>query len=161
MYGLLKRLDDAAFLGFRIWEFSFRSLRRRYALTFLHHIVLRHPANAIAGVSKYRRLVRANLEQSDITMLFEDSEDDLVESLGNGAEGFAGCCGFLPEAHRSTLPSRAPESRLCLPGRVGPERGSGVRPRSMSSVQHQDHWPTGPAGWSQHAHHDLRPGHRT
>ena len=94
MYGLLKRLDDAAFLGFRIWEFSFRSLRRRYSLTFLARILLRHPANAIAGVSKYRRLVRANLEQSDITMLFEGPEDDLVSRLATARRDLLVAVGF-------------------------------------------------------------------
>ena len=108
MYGLLKRLDDAAFLSFRIWEFSFRSLRRRYALTFLARILLRHPANAIAGVSKYRRLVRANLEQSDTTMLFEGSEDDLVSRLATARRDLLVAVGFCQKPMDPPCPAGRP-----------------------------------------------------
>jgi hypothetical protein len=108
MFGLLNRLDDAAFLSLRTWEFSFRSLRRRYALTFLAQVLLRHPAKAISGMSKYRRLVQESLEQSDITMLFEGPEDDLVSRLAAARRDLLVAVGFCQKPVDPPCPAGRP-----------------------------------------------------
>jgi hypothetical protein len=55
---LLKRMDASGFLGFDVWEFSARSLRRPYGRLFLTAVVLRHPWRSLAGLSVYGRDVR-------------------------------------------------------------------------------------------------------
>jgi hypothetical protein len=55
---LLKRMDARGFLGFDVWEFSVRSLRRPYGRLFLTAAVLRHPWRSLAGLSAYRRDLR-------------------------------------------------------------------------------------------------------
>jgi hypothetical protein len=94
VYDLLTKLDDSSFLGFRVWEFCFRSLRRRYGLAFLSGIVLRHPLKTLAGASKYRRLLRDRREQGDITPLFEGSEEDFVSRMVMGGRDLLVAVGF-------------------------------------------------------------------
>ncbi len=36
---LFRRLDKNAFLGLRVWDFSFRSLPHRYGTAFLREVV--------------------------------------------------------------------------------------------------------------------------
>ncbi len=55
---LLKWMDDVAFLGFDVWEFSVRSLPRPYGRLFLRAVMLRHPLRTLAGWGAYRRRVR-------------------------------------------------------------------------------------------------------
>ena len=94
IYDLLTRLDDSSFLGFRVWEFSFRSLRSRYGFTFLSRIMLRHPLKTVAGVLKYRRLLRGREEQDDITLLFDGSEEDFVCRMVSGEKDLLMAVGF-------------------------------------------------------------------
>ena len=56
---LLNRLDRAHFLGFDVWEFSWRSLARRYGRWFLMSVVLRHPWRTLAGLVRYRQARRS------------------------------------------------------------------------------------------------------
>jgi hypothetical protein len=81
IHDLLNSLDESSFLGFRIWEFSFRSLRKRYGLAFLSSIMLRHPLRTLTGVLRYRSFLRDYREQGDITPLFTGSEEDFVSCL--------------------------------------------------------------------------------
>jgi hypothetical protein len=86
IYDLLTRLDESSFLGFRTWEFSFRSLRRRYGLTFLGRVVLLHPLKTLTGIWRYRRLLREQQEQDQITTLFAGREEDFVSRLVEGRD---------------------------------------------------------------------------
>lgn len=108
IHELLTRLDDISFLGFRVWEFSFRSLRRRYGLTFAAGIVLRHPLKTLAGVSKYRRLLREHREQDDITPLFEGSEEDFVSRMVMGGKDLLLAVGFCQKPLAPACPAGRP-----------------------------------------------------
>jgi len=108
IYDLLTRLDDSSFLGFRVWEFSFRSLRRRYGLTFLNRIVLRHPLKTLAGTSKYRRLLRERREQDHIAPLFEGSEEDFVSGMTTGARELLVAVGFCQKPLTPACPAGRP-----------------------------------------------------
>ncbi len=54
----LNGLDSAAFWQIRIWDFSFRSLARKYAWLFFLNAVAAHPARAARGLGRYRRFIR-------------------------------------------------------------------------------------------------------
>jgi len=54
---LLRRMDACRFLGFDVWEFSFRSLQQSYGRFFLTDVVLRHPLRTLSGLLAYRRRV--------------------------------------------------------------------------------------------------------
>ncbi len=53
-----KRMDEAAFLGFDVWDFSMRSLARPYGRLFLVSVLLRHPWRVLTGLRLYRSRVR-------------------------------------------------------------------------------------------------------
>lgn len=108
MYSLLNRLDDSAFLGFKIWEFSLRSLGRRYGLTFLSRVILRHPLKAMAGMSKYRRLVQADAEPSDVTVLFEGAEEELARRLYTAGTDLLVAVGFCQKPMAPVCPAGRP-----------------------------------------------------
>ena len=74
---LLGRLDRKGFLGFRVWDFSFRSLSHRYGRTFLRKIVFRHPFRTLTGHFTYRRLVKRECIEGPVTFLFPGLEEDL------------------------------------------------------------------------------------
>ncbi len=108
MYSLLRRLDDSTFLGFKVWDFSLRSLRRRYGLTFLSRVILRHPLKAMAGLSKYRRLVWANPERSDVTVLFEGADEDLERRLYTARTDLLVAVGFCQKPMDPPCPAGRP-----------------------------------------------------
>jgi len=105
IYGLLSRLDASSFLGFRIWEFSFRSLGTEYGLTFLKDIVLRHPLKTLEGVLKYRSIFREGRDHGDVTLLFEGSEDDLVARLATARSQLLVAVGFCQKPLRPECPA--------------------------------------------------------
>ncbi len=108
MYSLLSRLDDSAFLGFKIWEFSLRSLRRRYGLTFLSRVILRHPLKAMAGMSTYRTVAQGNPERSDVTLLFEGAEEELERRLRNARMDLLVAVGFCQKPMDPLCPAGRP-----------------------------------------------------
>lgn len=108
MHDLLTRLDDSAFLGFRVWDFSFRSLRSRYGLTFLGRIMLRHPLKAVAGILQYRRLLRRRTKQTDITLLHEGAEEDLIARLVMAKTGLLVAVGFCQKPLAPGCPAGRP-----------------------------------------------------
>jgi len=55
---MYNRMDEAAFLGFDVWDFSLRSLARPYGWRFLTSVLLRHPWRSLAGMRLYRRRIR-------------------------------------------------------------------------------------------------------
>ena len=77
---LLRRMDASRFLGFDVWEFSARSVRRPYGRLFLTAVVLRHPWRMLAGVLAYRRRVLP-ARLADVTAVQVDSPADFPAAL--------------------------------------------------------------------------------
>ena len=94
MLHFLRTLDQRRFLGFPIWEFSFRSLPRRYGRMFLRDIVLRHPLRTVQGMLAFRRVSREGLQASDVTHLYAGTEADLLSQIGQADGGFVVALGF-------------------------------------------------------------------
>ncbi|HID86036.1 MAG TPA: hypothetical protein EYP55_01495, partial [Anaerolineae bacterium] len=92
--GLLRRLDERAFLGFRIWEFSSKSLFRRYGHTFFKQIMLKHPFRTIEGCLSYRRFLREGRVKGDITYLIEGEVGDFLQDVVAGREELLVGLGF-------------------------------------------------------------------
>lgn len=55
--GILARLDEAALLGLRAWDFGCRSLLTEYGMAFLLKAMLPHPVRTARGLLDYRRFV--------------------------------------------------------------------------------------------------------
>jgi hypothetical protein len=108
IHDLLSRLDDSSFLGFRVWEFSLRSLRRRYGFTFLRSVALRHPLKTFSGVLRYRRLLRERKRQQDITPLFEGCVEDLVSRMVLGGRDLLVAVGFCQKPLEPPCPAGRP-----------------------------------------------------
>lgn len=70
-------LDSRAFLGFRVWEFSFRSLFQPYGLWFLKNVVLRHPLATLRGLLRYRRLVAKGLLGGAVNFIGSGGDDEI------------------------------------------------------------------------------------
>jgi hypothetical protein len=97
---LLRKLDEKAFLGFRVWDFSFRSLPHRYSGTFLKEVVFRHPLRTLSGLMAYRRLVRGSRRGGDITYLFSGAEEGFQRKVAEGERGFLVAVGFCQKPMR-------------------------------------------------------------
>jgi hypothetical protein len=97
---LLRKLDEKAFLGLRVWDFSFRSLRYRYGSAFLKEIVLRHPLHTLSGLLAYRRLVHGDRRRGDMTYLFSGSEKDFQRRVAEGEGSFLVAVGFCQKPMR-------------------------------------------------------------
>lgn len=97
---MLRKLDEKAFLGFKIWDFSFRSLPHRYGSAFLQEVVLRHPLRTLSGLLAYRRLVQGNRRRGDITPLFSGTEEDFQRRVAEGEGGFLVAVGFCQKPMR-------------------------------------------------------------
>jgi hypothetical protein len=108
VYDFLTKLDDSSFLGFRVWEFSFRSLRRRYGLTFLRRVVLRHPLRTLTGVLRYRRLLLEREGQEDVTPLFDGREEELVSRIVLGRRNLLVAAGFCQKPLEPACPAGRP-----------------------------------------------------
>lgn len=108
VHDLLARLDAASFLGFNMWEFSYRSLGMEYGLTFLNRIILRHPLSAIAGIVRYRRLQRENRAQGSISLLSEWAEEEFVAQLTGAKTELLVAVGFCQKPLVPICPVRRP-----------------------------------------------------
>jgi hypothetical protein len=97
---LLRKLDEKAFLGFRVWDFSFRSLPHRYSSAFLKEVIFRHPLRTLSGLLAYRRLVHSDRRRGDITCLFSGDEEDLQRRVAEGEESFLVAAGFCQKPMR-------------------------------------------------------------
>lgn len=94
LYDLLARLDEGSFLGLRLWEFSLRSMGRRYGQTFLRHVVLRHPLRTLAGLLRYLRLPRQKPPQHGVSLLFEAPEEEFLSGLAGSGKGLLVAVGY-------------------------------------------------------------------
>jgi hypothetical protein len=105
---LLTRMDASAFLGFRGWDFSFRSMRQRYAWTFLGRVALRHPFQTLREVLKYRRLSEQDAEQHGPTRMFEGSDAEFVRRLCEARTGLLVAVGFCQKPVAPACPAGRP-----------------------------------------------------
>ncbi len=80
---MYKRMDDVAFLGFDVWDFSLRSLARPYGWRFLMSVLLRHPRRSLAGLRLYRRQIRPARNVSG-TPVGIASRDSFLKELVEG-----------------------------------------------------------------------------
>jgi hypothetical protein len=91
---LLRKLDEKAFLGLRVWDFSLRSLPSRYGSAFLKEVILRHPLHTLSGLRAYRRLIHGDRRRGDMTYLFSGSEKDFQRRVAKGEGSFLVAVGF-------------------------------------------------------------------
>jgi hypothetical protein len=94
MLHVLRTLDRRRFLGFPVWEFSFRSLPRLYGRVFVWDIVLRHPLRALQGLLAYRQFSRRGWQAGEITRLYSGTEADLRRDIVGLDGGFLVALGF-------------------------------------------------------------------
>ncbi|TEU22626.1 MAG: hypothetical protein E3J21_00160 [Anaerolineales bacterium] len=97
---LLRKLDEKAFLGFRVWDFSFRSLPHRYSSAFLKEVIFRHPLRTLSGLLAYRRLIHGDRRRGDITRLFSGDEEDFQRRVAEGEGNFLIAVGFCQKPMR-------------------------------------------------------------
>ncbi len=97
---MLRKLDEKAFLGFRVWDFSLKSVPHRYGGAFLKKIVFRHPLRTLSGLLAYRRLVHAGRQRGDITYLFPEAETDFQRRVAEGEGSFLVALGFCQKPRR-------------------------------------------------------------
>jgi len=97
---LLRKLDEKAFLGFRVWDFSFRSLTHRYGSAFFKKVVFQHPLRTLSGLLAYRRLVHGDRRRGDITCLFSGAEEDFQRRVARGEGSFLVAVGFCQKPLR-------------------------------------------------------------
>jgi hypothetical protein len=108
LHDWLTRMDAASFLGLRLWDFSFRSWRRRYALTFLRRVVLRHPLRTWNGLLRHRRLRRQHKDLDELALLFEGSEEEFVRGLCEAKTGLLVAVGFCQKPLEPMCPAQRP-----------------------------------------------------
>jgi hypothetical protein len=94
LYDVLARLDEGSFLGLRLWEFSLRSMGRRYGRTFLRRVVLRHPLRTLAGLLRYVRLPRQRPQQHGVNLLFEGPEEEFLSVVSGSGKEFLVAVGY-------------------------------------------------------------------
>lgn len=106
---LLSRLDKAKFGKIQVWEFSFRSLFREYAWLFLIKAVVAHPVKAARGISRYRRIVRAEKPSSPEYVRFHclPEEADFLRSARARKPGPLIGLGFCLKPYDPDDPSRS------------------------------------------------------
>jgi hypothetical protein len=107
-HALLARMDASAFLGYRGWDFSFRSMRQRYGRTFLGQVALRHPWRTFRAMMKYRRLLSGHREQEDMTRMFEGSDAEFVQRLCEAKTGLLVAVGFCQKPLSPACPAQRP-----------------------------------------------------
>ena len=145
IYALFRWLDRKAFLGFRAWQFSFRSLNKRYARTFIWEIVAKHPLRSFKGLVQLRRFSSHNGYQGDFVLLGDRSpqrvaygdpawecgdEQEILVGMGYcqkpqpSASGNAGCpagrfnhtCHLLSHPDSMPIPSASRGVGIGTPG---------------------------------------------
>jgi hypothetical protein len=101
-------MDALALLGFRGWDFSFRSIREEYALTFLRQVALRHPFQTVRGVWKYRRLARQDVAPHGAMRLFQGSDAEFVQRLCEARTALLVAVGFCQKPLAPACPAGRP-----------------------------------------------------
>jgi hypothetical protein len=100
---MLRKLDERAFLGFQVWDFSFKSLSHRYGSAFLKKVVFPHPLRTLLGLLAYRRLVHGDRTRGDITYLFSEAQEDFQHTVAEGEGNFLVAVGFCQKPMRGAV----------------------------------------------------------
>lgn len=90
---LLNRLDSYNFLGFKIWEFSFRSLLRDYGPLFTRKILLKHPIKSFHGFASYRK-IRQNLSERETIHFLNGTKRSFLNDLMETNERILVAAGY-------------------------------------------------------------------
>ena len=96
---LLRKLDEEAFLGFKVWDFSLRSLPHRYSSVFLKKVVFRYPLRTLSALLACRRVARNGYAKGNITHLFSGTEEDFQRRAAE-EDGFLIAVGFCQKPMR-------------------------------------------------------------
>lgn len=83
-------LDRRGFLGYRAWDFTWRSLGHRYGRHFLGRVILRHPLRALQGYAEFRQITNPPRVEKGAVCLFRGSSQELLQQAAAGEPG-----GFL------------------------------------------------------------------
>ena len=106
-------LDRRGFLGYRAWDFTWRSLGHRYGRHFLARVVLRHPLRALQGYATFRQLTNPPRVEKGALCLFRGSAQDFLREAAGGEPGrFLLALGFC---QKKTVSPADPEP--CPAGR--------------------------------------------
>lgn len=86
MYRILQKFDEKNFLGFKIWEFSLRSITRLYGWHFIMTVIVPHPLKTLKGLLNYRHY----FSDKDFTecgeMVSNIRADDFIEKTVSSPE---------------------------------------------------------------------------
>ena len=99
---MLGKLDEMTFLGFKVWDFSFRSLFHRYGTAFLQEIVFRHPLRTLAGITRYRRWLQNYRPKNDITWFSRKSEQNFQRDSAQTEKSFLVAVSFCQKVMRES-----------------------------------------------------------
>ena len=106
-----------------------RSLRRRYGLTFLSRVVLRHPLSTVAGMLRHRRVLREHCERDGITLLCEGPEEEFAVRLAEAKSDLLVAMGFCQKPLVPECPAGRPNHDCVILDRLDLDReGQAVHP---------------------------------
>jgi hypothetical protein len=118
-------LDRRGFLGYRAWDFTWRSLGHQYGRNFLASVVLRHPLRAFQGYAAYLRLTNPpRVEQGALCLFAGATGDFLRQAAGDEPGRFVLALGFCQKTMATAAaPGECPAGRFShdcalLDGRV-------------------------------------------
>ena len=113
---LFRWMDARALLGFDVWEFSVRSLGRRYGKLFLGSVVLRHPWRTLAGLRAHAARVRrsrhsgvARVNAPSETFSSELADGEWLVGIGFCQKPLNPLCPSGRFNHRCWLAGQPPE----------------------------------------------------
>lgn len=107
----LSILDRHHFLGFKIWEFSFRSLLKDYGLLFIFKVFLRHPLKSSFGLIQYRK-IRKRFKEDDTVSLLKTTRNSFLDQIVERDEGILVALGYCQKPIKNNGNSKGCPSGL-------------------------------------------------
>ena len=107
---LLKRFDEYHFIGFRLWEFAFKSLFYEYGSLFAKKILFREPVKSLKGLLLYRKIRNSLSEKKEDIFFINTSKKSFLDRLVLESEGLLVAVGYCQKpiknaANASECPS--------------------------------------------------------